>query len=180
LPNNLNLAPSEEFENVSTWEKVYLWGANFGKIIIIITNFIIISVWLYRWQLDRQIYNLTIEIENKQLAITSISKTEEKIRKIQSKLNAVRKIETEKTYYSTLIKSINKSTIKNIEINRITFAEENSINIDAIALNGNTFATYINNLLTNDEVKEVILYSSTLNGTTGEYSFIIEVTTNEQ
>ena len=178
MPSTVNLAPSKEFQSASPWEKIYLWGANAGKVIIILTNFVIISAWLYRWQLDRQIYNLAIDIENKQLAITSISKTEQKIRRIQNKLNIIKQVETAKTYHSKLINSFNRSTIEGIDLRMLSFPSENTINITATAKDGETFAKYVSQLLFNEEILEVILYSSNLNGDTKEYSFVIEVTIN--
>lgn len=180
MPNNVNLAPSEKFESGTAWEKMYLWGANIGKTIIIITNFVIISIWLYRWHLDREIYELAIDIENKQLAITSISKTEEKIRKVQNKLNAIRDIENSKTYYTHLTNSFDKSTTNEVKINRIAFPEKQTINVTADAQSGVAFAKYVGNLLSNEEIKEVTLYNSSLQSTTGMYSFTIEVKIGEK
>ena len=175
LPNNINLAPATQFSKSNLLDKLYIWGSSAGKILIIVTNFIIISVWLYRWDLDRRIYNLATSIEEKQLAITSISKKEESIRKIQNKLNIIREIESSKAYYSRLLENFNKTLSKDIEIDRVTFPSVKIVNISASAKDGTAFGLYIAELIKTDSIEDVTLFGSSLISETGRYSFVIEI-----
>jgi len=173
--NDINLAPATQFSKSSLLDKLYVWGATAGKTLIIVTNFIIISVWLYRWNLDRQIYNIATSVEEKQLAITSINKKEETIRKVQTKLNILRDIETNKTYYSTLLANFNNTVINGIEVNRITFPSDKVINISASAKSGEIFGLYISQLIKDLKVEEVTLFGSSFESNTESYTFVLEL-----
>jgi len=175
LPNEINLTPSTQFAKSNVLDKLYIWGSTAGKLIIIITNFIIISVWLYRWNLDRQIYNISTSIQEKQLAITSINKKEETIRKVQTKLQILRKIETDKSNYSNLLNNINDTIIVGVTLNQITFPSNKIASMSVTATSGEKFGQYIDKLIKDNKVKNVILYGSSLNSTDNSYEFAIEI-----
>jgi len=174
-PSDINLAPTTKLSKFSLLDMLYIWGATAGKTLIIITNFIIISVWLYRWNLDRQIYNIATSVEEKQLAITSINKKEQTIRKIQTKLNILRNIENNKTYYSNLLSNFNKTIINGVTINRITFPSDKTINVSASAENGNIFGRYIDQLIKDSKIEEVTLFGSSFESNTKSYTFVLEL-----
>ncbi len=175
LPIDINLAPDVEFSKANILDKLYIWGTYAGKSLIIITNFIIIAVWLYRWDLDRRIYNLAISIEEKQLAITSISKKEETIRKIQNKLNIIREIETKNSYSSKVLENFNDSLIEGIEVERISFPSTKLINTTAYAKDGIVLGTYIQKLIKTKDIEDVTLFGSILESDSGRYSFVLEI-----
>ena len=175
LLSEINLAPSDQFSKSNILDKLYIWGSFAGKTLIIITNFVIISVWLYRWDLDRRIYNLATSIEEKQLAITSISKKEETIRKIQTKLNIIRDIESDKSYYSALLQNLNQTAVEGVELKRVTFPSSKLVNISASAKDGPTFGLYVGKLINDLKIEDVTLYGSSLEATTETYEFVIEL-----
>ncbi len=175
LPIDINLAPDIHFSKSNILDKLYIWGTYAGKTLIIVTNFVIISIWLYRWDLDRRIYNLATSIQEKQLAITSISKKEATIRKIQNKLNIIREIENQNTYSSKVLNSFNQSLIQDIEVGRITFPSTKLINLSATAKDGTILGTYIQKLIKSENIEDVTLFGSFLESATGKYSFVLEI-----
>ncbi len=73
-------------KRVSFTDKFLSWALSAGRVVIIITEIIALSVFLYRFFLDRQLIDLHTKIKQQQ-AIIAFSKTnEDKYRNLQDRL----------------------------------------------------------------------------------------------
>jgi Tfp pilus assembly protein PilN len=88
MPKNksINLLPQEEF-NITTTGRILKWATGTFRIIVIITEMVVMAAFLSRFWLDAQNSTLNDSIKIKSAQITAQGDLEENFRNIQSKLN---------------------------------------------------------------------------------------------
>lgn len=108
--------PNESFSinlikrNKSFFDEFIRWTFSVGRVIIILTELISLSAFLYRFSLDRELIDLHDSIKNKQIIVANLKNNEEKFRNLQERLALV----------STLDETKNKN-LRTIE-DLVTFA----------------------------------------------------------
>ncbi|MDZ7587449.1 MAG: hypothetical protein U0946_06865 [Patescibacteria group bacterium] len=90
----INLLPKEPWET-GMLGKLILWALSVGRYVVVFTELIVISAFLYRFGLDRKLTDLNEEIKQNQAIINSYGDLETKFIRVQSQLNKIK--ETEET-----------------------------------------------------------------------------------
>jgi reverse gyrase len=62
------------------------WALNVGRAVIIVTEIIALTAFLYRFSLDRQLIDLTSKIRNEQAVLNLLKENEEIYRNLQNRL----------------------------------------------------------------------------------------------
>jgi len=103
MPKNksINLLPQEEFD-VSIIGRTLKWAMGTFRIIVIVTEMIVMAAFLSRFWLDQQNSDLSDAIKIKSSQISALADTEKEFRGIQSKLNIVRQIDAAAPYSQTV------------------------------------------------------------------------------
>lgn len=91
-PARINLVKKKE---VATFDKFINWTLSIGRLIVIITEIIAISAFLYRFSLDEKLVSLHDEIEQKQKQLSLLKKDEENFRNLQGRLSLASKFAEE-------------------------------------------------------------------------------------
>ena len=93
MPNSasVNLLPQEEF-NVSTTGRVLKWAMSTFRIIVIVTEMIVMAAFLSRFWLDAQNSDLNDAIKVKSAQITAQTSLEKEFRAVQSKVNIFKEV----------------------------------------------------------------------------------------
>jgi Tfp pilus assembly protein PilN len=104
---NINLLPQEEFET-SIFGRILKWATGTFRIIVIITEMIVMGAFLSRFWLDAQNSDLNDSIKVKSAQITAQSEVEKQFRDLQTKLSIYKQIAqgTGPTQKADLIASI--------------------------------------------------------------------------
>lgn len=89
----INLLPQEEFE-ASTLGRVLKWATGSFRIIVIVTEMVVMIAFLSRFWLDAQNSDLNDAIKIRTAEITSQKDLEDNFRRIQTKLAIVKSIKT--------------------------------------------------------------------------------------
>ncbi|EKE13453.1 MAG: hypothetical protein ACD_13C00015G0018 [uncultured bacterium] len=175
MPKNkaINLLPQEEF-NASTAGRVLRWATSTFRIIVIVTEMVVMGAFLSRFWLDAQNSDLNNSIKVKSAQISSQADFEKKFREIQAKLNIFDKISQDQDT-SKVIEKIADNVPENIILSRISLTK------GAVEIRGSSFSDFsivqfINNLQS-DPFKKVELgqvSSSEINS--GETVFVINIT----
>jgi Tfp pilus assembly protein PilN len=99
MPKNkpINLLPQEEF-NASTTGRVLKWATGTFRIIVIITEMVVMAAFLSRFWLDAQNSALNNSIKIKIAQISAQADFEQQFRGIQSKLNIFDKLASGQKY----------------------------------------------------------------------------------
>src|SRR3989344_780469 len=81
----INLIPQDEFES-STFGRVLKWALSTFRIMVIVTELLVMSAFLSRFWLDARNSDLNEEIEIKKAQIGAYQDVEDSFRKYQAKL----------------------------------------------------------------------------------------------
>jgi Tfp pilus assembly protein PilN len=93
MPKNkaINLLPQEEFD-ISIIGRTLKWAMGTFRIIVIVTEIVVMAAFLSRFWLDAQNSDLTAAIKIKSAQIIAQAATEKEFRDVQSKLNIAKQI----------------------------------------------------------------------------------------
>src|SRR3990167_2539674 len=113
--------------NEDTLDQVLRWSLSIGRLLVIVTEIVAFSTFIYRFSLDRTIIDLHSEIKKKQAVVDSFKNKEDIYRNLQERI--------------LITKDVNTNGSKNLQIlndivgltpGGITF---NSFNIDNSQIN---------------------------------------------
>jgi len=142
MPKNkaINLLPQEEF-NASTTGRILRWATGTFRVIVIVTEMVVMAAFLSRFWLDAQNSTLNNSIKVKSAQITAQANLEKQFRGIQSKLSIFDKLsQNQKT--SELIGAITSKVPESITLSGIT-AEEGIISIRGVSFSDFDVARFV-------------------------------------
>jgi Tfp pilus assembly protein PilN len=74
-------------------DKLLRWMLSIGRAIVILTEVIALSAFIYRFSIDRRIVDLNDEIKDKQLILSQLDRPEREYRNLQERLTTAKRIE---------------------------------------------------------------------------------------
>lgn len=158
MPNKaiINLLPQEKF-NVSITGRVLRWAMGTFRIIVIVTEMIVMAAFLSRFWLDAQNSDLNNTIKIKSAQISALAGTEKEFRAIQSKVNIVGKIQ-QTTKPGQIVDAITSKLSENVTLTGISVSD-GTVLINCISQEESGISQFINNLKTSNTFKDVGLTS---------------------
>lgn len=150
----INLLPQEEFET-STFGRILKWAMSSFRIIVIVTEMVVMGAFLSRFWLDAQNANLSDSIKVADSQIEVQSDFEKEFRGLQAKLNIFKQVTTG-VKDSDIVSSIAMEIPQDVTLSSITI---NSVNgeIKGSAASETSVAQLISNLKSNPSFKKVDL-----------------------
>lgn len=137
-------------------DKFIDWALSIGRIVIILTEIIALSAFLYRFSLDRQLVDLHDTIKVQQAILDSQKPQETLYRSIQAKLALAAKTQNQAQSTTQLLLDTKNSATNDFLIKTIAVSQE-AIRIDANVLSVSSLATFITKLKTFEQVSSVSL-----------------------
>lgn len=118
---SINLLKKEE---QSFLDRFIHWSLTIGRYIVILTETIALSAFLYRFTLDRQLIDLHDTIKQKQAVINLLKTNEETYRSVQDRIAIAGALSTTGNQTITLIQEILNFVPPEMIVNTITFTGE--------------------------------------------------------
>jgi len=87
----INLLPKEKWE-VGITGKLLKWALNTGRYVVIFTELVVISAFLYRFGLDRKLTDINASIKQKTAIVDSYGDLENSFRRLQTKLTTIKEV----------------------------------------------------------------------------------------
>lgn len=146
IKQDINLLPEVDFE-YSTKGRIITWLLGSFRIIVIITELIVVSAFFLRFGLDSRTSDLSDEIEEKQALIASYSVTESRIKNYQAKADIYGKHSLPSKSFALFLNDIKRSvsptiilTELNLYSDRISLSGKSSdeVSIQKLISNLNT------------------------------------------
>jgi len=150
----INLLPQKGFES-STAGRVLAWILSSFRIIVIVTEIIVMVAFLSRFWLDAQNSDLSDEINQKQAVLVASLDFEKDFRDIQQRLSTYSKI-TSQPKFSDIFKSIVASIPEDIILDSINESGD-AVIIKGTSPNEVAIQQFIVNMSPYKEIAEVIL-----------------------
>lgn len=151
---SINLLPQEEFD-VSIVGRTLKWAMGTFRIIVIVTEMIVMTAFLSRFWLDAQNSDLTNSIKIKSAQIVAQEATEKEFRSLQSKLNIAKVIKAASPL-STKIDLITSKLPPGVNLTSLSVLE-NSAQVKGVSSSEIGVAQFVANLKAVPSFKSVDL-----------------------
>lgn len=132
--NHINLLPQEAF-SASTYGRILAWLTSSFRVIVILTNMVVIIAFLSRFWLDSRRSDLNQEIKQKKAILSSTSEFENEFRDVQKRLTEYKKLRENESSFSNDLRQIASATPGNVRITDI------NLNNGLLAITGNCIST---------------------------------------
>jgi len=150
----LNLLPKEIWER-GFFGQLLRWIISSGRYVVVFTELIVISAFLYRFGLDKTLLEIQKSILNKQQLITSYGDLEPNFLLIQKRLNIIKDtsghqlIPSSLDLLSQMVPA--ESVLSSVSVNNKNIVIEGKVNSQT------GLATLLNQAQAKDQFKEVVL-----------------------
>lgn len=140
----------------STIDKILDWALTIGRFVVILTEAIALSAFLYRFTLDRQLIDLHDQIEQKQTIIQLLKPNEDRYRNLQSRLQQAQTLGPQAEESVNIFENVTTIAPVGFTINKLTVTSRD-IRIEASAQSVNALAEFVENLRAFDFINTVSL-----------------------
>lgn len=163
---NINFIAREGWETTSLG-KYLLWALTLGRYVIVLTELIVIVVFLLRFKLDKDLAVINEEIKDKETLISSSQDFEKEAKYLQQRLVAIRAIE-QKSFKPTLV----LTEISKILPQAVTFlglqVDNGGIRLSGTSQTNSDLATFISGLKASGKFTKIDLTSVSAKGEAGQ------------
>lgn len=142
--SNINLAPKDEFESSLTG-KILRWALTTGRMIVVLTEFVVILAFVSRFKLDRDLNDINDMVTQKQAIVVSFEDTENQMRDLQSRLAIIKDMLTFNVNSDQSFSTLVNMTPRDIFYSAIEFSRD-GWHLEGIAGSETSLATLLNQL----------------------------------
>ncbi len=150
-PASINLLKSSKNE---IFEKFIDWALTIGRLLVIITEIVALSAFIYRFSLDRQLIDLHGTIKSEQAIVSFLKKQEDTYRNLQDRLKIASTYSGMSQNKLKISQDIISLAPKGMTFNEITVSD-NVININANFQIVSSLKVFVDSLKNYKPVKNV-------------------------
>jgi len=118
------------------WERLYEWVTNTCRIIVIVTELLVLGAFGWRFWLDRKLNDLKRGIESKGEVLKGLSEQEQEIRALQAKMSSYRQLLEGSSDYTSVIREINGYIPSGVEDLTVAVGKRDVDNIPRLTISG--------------------------------------------
>lgn len=130
------------------------WAFEYGRYVILLTEAIALTAFVYRFTLDRQIIDLNDSIKNKQRFISLLKNNEEKFRNLQERLSQEQELTTKGGYASELLTFTITKVPSTFTVSKLTI-DKDTLHLQADVTQPNAITTFVEELKAYKLIKSV-------------------------
>ncbi|MEA3355454.1 MAG: PilN domain-containing protein [Patescibacteria group bacterium] len=153
----INLLPKDKWE-VGIVGKLLKWALNIGRYVVVFTELIVISAFLFRFSLDRKLTDLRKEMKQKQEVVVFYEDFESSFRKIQKQLENIKETNASSVDVESILLNISQITPIDTVYSRINIVAE-EVSLEGETLSEIGLATLLAKAQENKKFSEVVLES---------------------
>lgn len=120
---NINLLPSENNAN-SFSSRLINWVATTGRVVIIITEVVVVGAFLSRFYFDRQNSDLTDSLRQQKAILDSVKDFEKQFTSVQKRLAAIKEIKSQTPHFEDQVTVIAKTVPKDIVLEQVRLGKK--------------------------------------------------------
>lgn len=172
--NKINLLPQEEFES-STLGRILKWALSTFRIMVILTELIVMGAFLSRFWLDAKNSDLNDELNSSKAQVLAYSDIESSIRSNQKKLVIAKALYSQKEV-SEIIDNFTKLIPSDVSLNSIAISE-GVLTIRSSSLSERSIMQFLVNLDSDIDLSDVNL-SQISSSVDNDYTINFTITAN--
>lgn len=154
--SEINLLPSKGFSE-TTMGRVLSWVVSTFRVIVIVTELLVMVAFLSRFWLDAQITDQKDEIANKQAAISTTTQFERDFKALQSKLEIYKKLTEPGPQTSKWLNTITSSLPPDVYITSINYGVESGLAIEGASPNEASIQQLVVNIQSDQQFSDASL-----------------------
>ncbi len=170
----VNLLPEKKPEEYPLHQQFYYWTINIGRVLIIFTELIVLSVFFARFNLDREINDLSERITILQSIYESYDGLEERFRLVQNRLDAVNKVKKQQVPYTQGLMMMAQAAPTDLILTKL-YLEQEVITLQATATSPTDFADFITALSSREKITDIALTSCNFNREARTFSLAVKI-----
>lgn len=150
-PASINLFKNKE---IPFFDRFIDWALNIGRLIIIATEIIAMTAFIYRFSLDERLSQLNSSIKQKQTLISILKKDENKYRNLQDRITLVSEFSDVGNKPYKIFQDVVSFTPYDIKFSKFSLSNEN-LHIDLSTTSTNSLNELVNSLKNYSPIKLV-------------------------
>ncbi|MFA6325505.1 MAG: hypothetical protein WCX46_04745 [Candidatus Paceibacterota bacterium] len=159
IKKELSLLPESENPR-SFGARFFKWITTTGRVTIVLTELIVISVFISRFWLDRKNSDLSEIVRQKQAILESATPFETEFTKLQQRLSYIKSLYSNQPEYDKQISSLISSTPTDLFYNKLSISTDEktkitTINTSLIGYREESIVSFITNLTLNPDISQV-------------------------
>jgi Tfp pilus assembly protein PilN len=151
----INLLPKEEFAS-STLGRTLSWALSTFRIIVIVTEVVVMGAFLSRFWLDAKSNDLNDLIREKEAVIAATVDFEREFKDVQKRLRIFSTTVEQNFSFSTLLSELSTTLPPETFLSSISF-QESSLQLKGVSLTEKGIGQFMANLEKNDKFRNIIL-----------------------
>lgn len=152
-PTSINLLRNEQ---TGVLDKVINWALTVGRLLVILTELIALSAFLYRFSLDRQLIDLHSKIKQEQAIVAILKNNEDKYRNLQDRLSLASSFSNPQNGIHKIFQDVIKFAPSDMIFNSLTI-NKNGVNVDANVQTTSSLSSFANSLTNYPVIKNVAI-----------------------
>lgn len=164
----INLVLKEGFE-FTTIGRLLTWALGVGRVIVILTELIVVIAFLSRFWLDRTLTDLNEANISKRKQIEASNKFETDFRAAQTRLSIYKKLTDKPTKDAAKVKKVASLLPQDVTLNKISLSQKD-VSITGVALSEEGLAGFLKGLGKTEEFANIALSGLSLS-TEGQQGF---------
>lgn len=174
----INLLPREDFSN-TTFGRILSWVLSTFRIIVIVTEILVMLAFLSRFWLDAQNTDLNEELKQKQAVLAASATFEDQFKDAQARLKIFSEYAANEGDVTNLIKTINSRLPSDVVLKSITFNNQ-EIQLAGVSSNERAVQQFIVNLYDEDSITGVDLQEASFNEESQALEFRINIVSSNK
>ncbi|MBI2431039.1 MAG: hypothetical protein HYV39_03430 [Candidatus Levybacteria bacterium] len=138
------------------FERFMKWALTIGRIVVILTEGVALSAFLYRFTLDQQLIDLHDKIKGEQSLVKLLKNNEDAFRNLQERLTAAAQLSEAGKQTVNIFVDINSLASSDLTISTLALSE-NQIKIAASVQSVSALTNFIKNLRDHPKIQSVSL-----------------------
>lgn len=126
---------------VNIFDEILKWALSVGRLLIILTELVAFTTFIYRFSLDRKLIDLQDQIDEKQAVVASLKDTEASYRNLHERLFVISDVNKNGNKNVKILNDIIERTPEDISFTSFTI-DKNQIDIDLNVLSVSSLSNF--------------------------------------
>lgn len=171
--SHINLLPKDSFE-FSALGRILKWTTTVGRVLVVMTEFVVILAFASRFYFDKRVNDLTESIDSKLNIIKSFDQVEANIRKVLTKQTVVSDYIKNNVGFDSKMASIGNIMPNGGALDMMTFKGK-EVSIKGKVGSEGAFAQMLKGIKREKDLKQLALEQTNFDSVTGKVSFTIRI-----
>ena len=172
--SHINLLPKDSFE-FSGVGKLLKWTTTVGRVLVVMTEFVVILAFASRFYFDKKLNDLSEVIDGKMAVIASYAETESQMRDILQRQSIVTNYLTSKIDVVNKISNLGKVLPAGVTLENVNLIGKD-VSVKGVAGSETSFAQLLIGLKRDSQLKRIALDNTTYDQSTGSVKFSFKMT----